>query len=199
MPRYHGPVEPGDTAGVHELTQLTVTKLTAAGTNVYVLRCRYSGDVLIVDAADDAPRILETCGDGTVSRIVTTHRHRPHWQALAAVARATGAVPLAQADDVPALPVESSPLDDGDEVRVGTNPLAVLHLPSVAGIAVLYDDPTGAPQLWTGDLLDDPALRPDDLAAHPVFARLPDETWVYPAHGSDTTLGRARAGLAVRR
>ena len=28
-----------------------------------------------------------------------------------------------------------------------------------------------------------------------VFARLPDETWVYPGHGDDTTLGAERPSL----
>jgi glyoxylase-like metal-dependent hydrolase (beta-lactamase superfamily II) len=28
-----------------------------------------------------------------------------------------------------------------------------------------------------------------------VFNRLPDETWVYPGHGNDTTLGAERPAL----
>ena len=28
-----------------------------------------------------------------------------------------------------------------------------------------------------------------------VFAKLPDETWVYPGHGNDTTLGAERPHL----
>jgi glyoxylase-like metal-dependent hydrolase (beta-lactamase superfamily II) len=28
-----------------------------------------------------------------------------------------------------------------------------------------------------------------------VFGTLPDETWVYPGHGDDTTLGRERPQL----
>ena len=34
----------------------------------------------------------------------------------------------------------------------------------------------------------------DDLEER-VFGTLPDETWVYPGHGDDTTLGRERASL----
>ena len=29
-----------------------------------------------------------------------------------------------------------------------------------------------------------------------VFGRLPDETWIYPGHGNDTTLGAERPHLA---
>jgi glyoxylase-like metal-dependent hydrolase (beta-lactamase superfamily II) len=34
----------------------------------------------------------------------------------------------------------------------------------------------------------------DDLESR-VFDRLPDETWVYPGHGDDTTLGAERPAL----
>ena len=69
----------------------------------------------------------------------------------------------------------------------------------------MYDDPTGAPHLWTGDSLfpGGPGKTTgaknftslmDDLEAK-VFGRLPDETWVYPGHGNDTTLGTERPHL----
>ncbi|MCP2341177.1 glyoxylase-like metal-dependent hydrolase (beta-lactamase superfamily II) [Actinomadura rupiterrae] len=28
-----------------------------------------------------------------------------------------------------------------------------------------------------------------------IFDRLPDETWVYPGHGKDTTLGKERPSI----
>jgi len=34
----------------------------------------------------------------------------------------------------------------------------------------------------------------DDLEEK-VFGPLPDETWVYPGHGNDTTLGAERASI----
>jgi glyoxylase-like metal-dependent hydrolase (beta-lactamase superfamily II) len=34
----------------------------------------------------------------------------------------------------------------------------------------------------------------DDVSTK-LFGRLPDETWVYPGHGSDTTLGAERPHL----
>jgi glyoxylase-like metal-dependent hydrolase (beta-lactamase superfamily II) len=78
------------------------------------------------------------------------------------------------------------------------------HTPG--SIALVYDDPTGAPHLFTGDCLfpggvgntwQDPA-RFESLYADVVsklFDRLPDETWVYPGHGDDTTLGAERPHL----
>lgn len=38
----------------------------------------------------------------------------------------------------------------------------------------------------------------DDLESR-VFDQLPDETWVYPGHGDDTTLGTERPSLPVWR
>ena len=74
------------------------------------------------------------------------------------------------------------------------------HTPG--SVALLYDDPTGPPHLWTGDSLfpggvgktwspDDFSSLIDDVESK-IFDRLPDETWVYPGHGDDTTLGAER-------
>ena len=46
----------------------------------------------------------------------------------------------------------------------------------------------------TGSPADFASLM-DDLEER-VFGTLPDETWVYPGHGDDTTLGRERPSLA---
>lgn len=35
-----------------------------------------------------------------------------------------------------------------------------------------------------------------DDVQHKLFEQLPDETWVYPGHGNDTTLGTERPHLA---
>jgi glyoxylase-like metal-dependent hydrolase (beta-lactamase superfamily II) len=83
----------------------------------------------------------------------------------------------------------------------------VIHLVghTPGSIALLYDDPDGSPHLFTGDSLfpGGPGRTTDpqsftslmnDLGSK-VFDRLPDETWVYPGHGHDTTLGAERASL----
>ncbi len=79
------------------------------------------------------------------------------------------------------------------------------HTPG--SIALLYDDPTGPPHLFTGDSLFPGGVgntrgnkQNFESLLHDVetklFARLPDETWVYPGHGADTTLGAERPRLA---
>ena len=66
--------------------------------------------------------------------------------------------------------------------------------------------PDGHPHLWTGDSLfpggvgntfgdaDAFATLIDDVEQK-LFARLPDETWFYPGHGNDSTLGAERGSL----
>ena len=78
------------------------------------------------------------------------------------------------------------------------------HTPG--SIALLYDDPDGTPHLFTGDSLFPGGVgktsSPDDFASlvedvsTKLFDRLPDETWFYPGHGDDSTLGAERPHLA---
>jgi glyoxylase-like metal-dependent hydrolase (beta-lactamase superfamily II) len=92
---------------------------------------------------------------------------------------------------------------------VGRCDLEVIHLVghTPGSIALLYDDPTGPPHLWTGDSLFPGGIGNthgnrqhfEQLIADvttKVFDRLPDETWVYPGHGNDTMLGAERPYLA---
>ncbi|MBW8805465.1 MAG: hypothetical protein AUG49_16415 [Catenulispora sp. 13_1_20CM_3_70_7] len=198
---YHGSVHVGGAPAVHELAQLIVTKLAVgpAPTNCYLLRDRATGEQLLVDAADAAPTLIRLV-NGSLAAIVTTDRHRDHWRALAEVAAATGAVTMAGADAAGAIEVPTeTTLRDGDEIRIGRSVLTAVHLAGDAPVALLYDDPKGHPHLFTGDRLS--GKEPHGPApADPMAGRLaglPDETWVYPAHGDDSTLGaeRSRRGL----
>ena len=211
MSRYQGKVAPGGPAAVRELTHVIVSKVSVGpmDNNAYVLRCRETGEELLIDAADEPQRILAVCGEGPLVRVVTTHRHGDHWQALAAVVAATGARTVAHVDDAAAIPVTTDEVvRDGDRVRFGRVELEVVHLigHTPGSIALLYDDPTGQPHVWTGDSLFPGGVgrttNPEDFASlfgdveRKLFDRLPDETWVYPGHGDDTTLGRERPHLA---
>jgi glyoxylase-like metal-dependent hydrolase (beta-lactamase superfamily II) len=206
---YHGHVTPGGAPADHELTDVVVTKVSVGpmDNNAYVVRCRRTGEALLVDAAAEPDRLLETVGDAPLRTVVTTHRHADHWQALQAVVAATDAVTVAHRLDAPAIPVPTvQVVEDGDVIGVGDVALRVLHLDghTPGSIALLYDDPHGAPHLFTGDSLfpggpgkttpETFGLLMRDLEQK-VFARLPDETWVYPGHGDDTTLGRERPHL----
>jgi len=208
---YSGKATVGGTPDVRELTDLIITKVAVGpmDNNAYLLRCRDTDEQLLIDAADEPETLLSVIGRDGLRRIVTTHRHADHWQALPAVLEATDAVTAAGEDDADHLPVTvAERVADGDHVPVGRCQLEVIHLVghTPGSIALLYDDPEGAPHLFTGDSLfpggvgrtgsaADFARLLDDVETK-VFARLPDETWVYPGHGHDTTLGAERGQLA---
>jgi glyoxylase-like metal-dependent hydrolase (beta-lactamase superfamily II) len=162
----------------------------------------------MVDAANDAATLLELVGHSGLSTVVTTHRHGDHWQALSDVVSATGAVSVAHPADAGALPVVHSTVEDGSVVRVGECELEVIHLVghTPGSIALLYRDHGGFPHLFTGDSLFPGGVGNTFGSAenfrsllsdveHKLFDRLPDETWFYPGHGRDSTLGAERPSL----
>ncbi len=208
---YRGKVQPGGPADVRELADLTITKLAVGpmDNNAYLLRCQRTDEQLLVDAAAEPDRLLSMIGSDGLVRVVTTHRHRDHWGALAAVVDVTGAETVAGADDADEIPVPTGRrVHHGDTVMVGECPLEVIHLVghTPGSIALLYDDPAGTPHLFTGDSLfpggvgktwseKDFATLVEEVSTK-VFDRLPDETWFYPGHGDDSDLGRERPHLA---
>lgn len=208
---YTGEVVVGGDPDVRELPGLTITKVGTPPfeNNCYLLRCTRTGDTVLIDAAGDAPRLLELVGDGRLTAVIETHGHWDHVQALADVVAATQAIVVGHAGDAADMPV---PVDrlvaDGDTIPVGAAQLTVLHLTghTPGSIALLYDADPAAPHLWSGDslfpgghgrttTLDDHLMLMDALEGK-VFGRLPDATWVYPGHGLDTTLGAERPSLA---
>jgi glyoxylase-like metal-dependent hydrolase (beta-lactamase superfamily II) len=205
---YSGHVVPGGPPDVRELSGLTITKMSVGemDNNTYLLRCQHTDEHLLIDAAAEAPRILELVGRSGLASIVTTHRHWDHVGALGEVRAATGAHTYAGADDAEGIPEPTDvPLSDGDILRIGPHVLEVIHLVghTPGSVALLYDDPAGSPHLWTGDSLFPGGVGNTFGSAenfrsllHDVrtklFDRLPDETWFYPGHGKDSTLGAQR-------
>ncbi|MGW9079379.1 MBL fold metallo-hydrolase [Streptomyces kronopolitis] len=212
---YSGAVKVGGPADVHELTDLMISKVAVGpmNNNAYVLRCRATDEQLLIDAAAEPRTLLALIGDSGISSVVTTHRHGDHWGALREVVDATGARTYAGRYDAEGIPVPTEvPVDDGDTLTVGRVELTARHLVghTPGSIALVYDDPHGAPHLFTGDCLfpggvgntfgsAENFVRLIDDVERELFDRLPDETWVYPGHGNDTTLGAERPQLALWR
>ncbi len=207
---YSGEVEPGGPPDVRELAQLTISKVSVGpmDNNAYLLECRSTGALCLVDAANDAAVLLDLVGDRPLERVVTTHQHRDHWQALAEVVAVTGARTAAGRDDAGGIPVPTDELlDDGSTVTVGNITLDVValvgHTPG--SVALRYDDPDGHAHVFTGDSLFPGGVgrttRPEDFDSllHDVttklFDTMPDDTWFYPGHGNDSTLGAERPAL----
>ncbi|GAB3882630.1 MBL fold metallo-hydrolase [Terrabacter terrigena] len=207
---YTGHVEQGGAAAVRELSDLTIRK-QSVGTfdnNAYLLTCRATGTQLLIDAAAEGPRLLElvAAGGGGLETVVTTHQHHDHVGALAEVVEATGARTVAGADDADALPVTVDVrVGQGDTVTVGEVTLDVVHLRghTPGSIALAYADPDGHTHLFTGDSLfpggvgntKNPGQSFDSLiedVTTRVFDVYDDDTWFYPGHGDDSTLGAER-------
>ncbi|WP_341360851.1 MBL fold metallo-hydrolase [Georgenia sp. M64] len=208
-------VHPGGPPVVHRLGPVTLTKLSVSAEDNNAYLVSVPGAQILVDAADDAPRLLElvaASGD-PLTAVVTTHRHWDHHRALAAVVAATGAQVLAGAQDASELPVPADRLlVHGATVAVGDLTLDVValrgHTPG--SVALALTEPASAPNpgrvhLLTGDSLfpggpgrtwspaDFTSLM-DDLAER-VFARFGDDTVVHPGHGDGTTVGAERPHL----
>ncbi|GAA1182755.1 MBL fold metallo-hydrolase [Ornithinimicrobium humiphilum] len=213
-----GHVTPGSAPWRLDLAGATVHKLSVSemDNNVYLLTCTATGERLLVDAADDADRILDllrsTSADGstTLGQLVTTHQHWDHHRALPEVVAATGATTLAGADDADALPVPADRrLEDGDTVRVGDLVLDVVglrgHTPGSVALALTAGGDVPRTVLFTGDSLfpggpgrtrapEDFTSLMDDLEAR-VFGVYDDTALVLPGHGDNTVLGRERPQL----
>src|SRR6476661_7340668 len=124
---------PGRAEEHHTWGGLTMWRapVSAMDNNAYLLRCSSTGQMLLVDAADDAERLLRLVAQagGDLRTVVTTHQHWDHHRALAAVVAATGASTACGADDAGGMPVrQDRMLSQGDVVRVGDVELEVVHL-----------------------------------------------------------------------
>jgi len=212
---YTGEVVPHGVPHIRRLPGLIITKYAVdpqTSNNCYLLECTSTGLRALVDAAAEGPSLIQLC-DAQLTSVVTTHQHWDHHRALAEVVAATGAESIAGEPDADAIasatgvPV-SRRVADGDSLTVGDVTLSVIavagHTPG--SICLLYDDPSGHPHLFTGDSLfpggvgntqGDPerfAQLIGDVETK-LFGTLPDETWFYPGHGNDSTLGAERASI----
>ncbi len=211
---YTGEVEVGGAADVQDAGDLQITKVAVGpmSNNAYLLRCTLTGEQTLIDAANEPETLLGLIGDGGLARVVTTHRHQDHWDALEDVVAATGAETVAGERDVEGIPVPTThPVATGARVRVGSCELEVIeivgHTPG--SIALAYDDPDGIVHLFTGDSLFPGGVgktwEPGDFETlvdeveTKLFGRFSDDTHFYPGHGSDSTLGAERASIPAWR
>ncbi|NKX90166.1 MBL fold metallo-hydrolase [Nocardia coubleae] len=211
--RYTGQVAPGGDAQQRDVPGARIVKMAvgAMNNNTYLVRCAATGATLLIDAANEANRILELVNqvaDGQVELIVTTHQHPDHWWALADVAGALAVPSAAHPLDAEPLPVTPDRLlADGETIDLGELTLTVIHLRghTPGSIALALTDGAGRTHLFTGDSLFPGGVgkthNPEDFdslftdVTTKLFDRYPDDTVVYPGHGDDTTLGAERPQL----
>ncbi|WP_163803819.1 MBL fold metallo-hydrolase [Mycolicibacterium anyangense] len=210
---YTGHVEPQASAR-RTLPGATIIK-TSVGpmdNNAYLVTCSSTGQSLLIDAANDPQLLVELVGEHApkLALILTSHQHFDHWQALAAVAEATGAPTAAHQLDAEPLPVTPDRLlAGGDTIDVGDLTFDVIHLrghtPGSVALALRPSGERTATHLFTGDCLFpggvgktwEPGAFEELLSdvSSRLFDVYGDDTVVYPGHGDDTTLGAERPHL----
>ncbi|MBJ8343068.1 MBL fold metallo-hydrolase [Antrihabitans sp. YC2-6] len=210
---YSGNVSPGSAPQRRTVPGATIVKMSVGpmDNNAYVVQCSSTGTTLLIDAANEADRLIQlvdTVAPTGLELIVTTHQHFDHWQALKKVAAHNSVTTAAHPLDAGPLPVvPDTELNDGDTVRVGDLTLEVIHLRghTPGSVALALTDGDGIVHLFTGDSLFPGGLgrttSPTDFSSlyadvtTKIFDRFADSTVVYPGHGADTTLGTERPHL----
>ncbi|MCU1397208.1 MAG: hypothetical protein JWN62_317 [Acidimicrobiales bacterium] len=188
-------------------SRLEVHKLVVGpySNNVFVLRCRESGESVLIDAANEHEKLLELCTRLNVKRVLETHGHFDHIMAVPAMREAGYEVAISSAD-APMLKKVGYDvfLDDAEVIEVGRLRLHAIHNPghTPGSISFLIE---GAPVLFSGDTLfpggvgnTKAALGDFDTIIQSVDNKLftlPAETVVMPGHGVDTTIGTERPHL----
>ena len=171
--------------------------------NVFVIRDKTSGEALLIDAANEHELLLEVCRATGVRRVLTTHGHWDHIQAVTAVRNAGIQVGIAQADAA-MLPSYDFTIPDDDVVTVGTLRLRTIHTPGhtpgstcflLEGHPIVFSGdtlfPGGAGNTMTEGASFDQIINSIDRR---LFTLAPD-TLVLPGHGLDTTVGTERPSL----
>ena len=173
--------------------------------NVFVVRCRRSGDAALIDAANEHELLLELCTSLGVRRVLETHGHWDHIQAVPAM-REAGYEVAVTALDAPRLKDVGYDvfLDDAEVIEVGHLRLRAIHNPGHTEGSISFAV-EGTPLLFTGDTLfpggpGNATFEGGDFATiiQSIDTKLftfPAETIVLPGHGLDTTIGTERPHL----
>lgn len=172
--------------------------------NVYVVRCAQTNEALLVDAAADPDLLIEQIGDATLIGIAQTHGHPDHVGALARLVERFDVPVHAHTGD--RYPVQTRSIDQGDELKVGTLTVRVLHTPGHTPGSVTF---ALEGRLLTGDALfpggpgntfgDTSAFKQAMSSVDRLMASFTDEMPLSPGHGHDSTIGHERPYVEIWR
>jgi glyoxylase-like metal-dependent hydrolase (beta-lactamase superfamily II) len=189
----------------YETTDVRIDKIVVGPfeNNVFVVRCKGTGEAVIVDAANEHELLLDVARRTGVRRVLTTHGHFDHIQAVTQMRDAGIDVGIA-AEDAKMLPAYDFVIPDEEELRVGDLRLRTIHTPGhTRGSTCFVLD--NHPVLFSGDTLFpggpgnttfeggdfDTIIRSIDQR---LFT-LPGDMLVLPGHGLDTTIATERPHL----
>jgi glyoxylase-like metal-dependent hydrolase (beta-lactamase superfamily II) len=180
-----------------------------------------SGEAIVIDPGDEIERVQEVLAQHKLrpKYIVATHAHIDHVGGLAELKRATGAVVLMHAGDLPLyqhLAVQAEWLGvpppgvvsvdqflkEGDTLRIGSHVFEVLHTPGHSPGSLSLHLSGAKEKLFSGDTLFQGSIGRTDLwggsyeeilrSIHERLLIFPDETPVFPGHGPATVIGEER-------
>jgi len=186
--------------------------------NCYLLTDKDSGTAVLVDPGEEAEVLLEAVAESgcTLQAIWLTHAHFDHLGAVAAIVRHTDVPVLLHPLDRPlydtaptsavrfgltveAPPARTTPLEEGDVLRIGGEEFTVWHVPGHAPGHVAF---IGNGLSISGDVLFAGSIGRTDLPLCDArdmqrslerLATLPPETQVLSGHGPVTTIAREAA------
>jgi glyoxylase-like metal-dependent hydrolase (beta-lactamase superfamily II) len=173
--------------------------------NVFIVRCRETGDAVLIDAANEHEILLDLCQALGVRRVLETHGHHDHIQAIPALREAGYHVAVTQLDAPMLGDMGYDAFLDHDQViEIGRLRLRSIHNPGHTPGSISFHV-EGTPLLFTGDTLfpggpgatkfpggDFGAII--DSLDNLLFV-FPEDTIVLPGHGLDTTIGAERPHL----
>jgi glyoxylase-like metal-dependent hydrolase (beta-lactamase superfamily II) len=173
--------------------------------NVFVIRCKRTGEAILIDAANEHEQLLELCRQLGVIRVLETHGHWDHIQAVPAMREAGYEVAVTKLDAPMLADVGYDVfLDDTEVIEFGKLRLNAIHNPGHTPGSISFEL-AGTPLLFTGDTLfpGGPGNTNSDsgnfeMIIDSITGRLftfPDSTIVLPGHGLDTTIGTERPHL----
>lgn len=190
----------------YEDTQAEIHKVVVGplDNNVYVLRCKATGEAALLDAANEHELLLELCQRLGVRKVYETHGHWDHIQAVPAVREAGYDVGIT-ADDAAMLPAYDFTLDDDTELEVGRLRLHTIHTPGHTPGSMCFRL-EGSPVLFSGDTLfpggpGNTTFPGGDFTTimtsieERLFKPLADDVLVLPGHGDRTTIGAEKPNL----
>ncbi len=189
----------------YETTDARIDKIVVGPfeNNVFVVRDKHSGEAVLIDAANEHELLLEVCRETGVRRVLTTHGHWDHIQAVTALRDAGIEVGIADADAA-MLPSYDFTIPDNDVLTVGGLRFRAIHTPGHTPGSTCFEL-DGHPVVFSGDTLfpggaGNTATKGasfDEIISsidRRLFT-LPAETLVLPGHGLDTTVGTERPNL----
>jgi glyoxylase-like metal-dependent hydrolase (beta-lactamase superfamily II) len=189
----------------YETSDVRIDKIVVGGyeNNVFILRDKGTGEAVLIDAANEHDLLLQVSKATGVRRVLTTHGHFDHIQAVTQMRDAGLDVGIAT-EDAEMLPGYDFIIPDDEEIRVGALKLKTIHTPGhTRGSTCFLLE--GHPVLFSGDTLfpggvGNTTFEGGDFPTiiQSVDRRLftlPEDTLVLPGHGLDTTIGSERPHL----